>query len=371
VGVGDTEWRGDQAGEMGDALPRVDLGTGRTAVAIDAGGGTSCAVLDDGSTKCWGANFNGQLGQGDTSSRGDGPGEMGDALPAIALGTGRSAADVSVGIFHVCAVLDDDTVRCWGGGSSGHLGLDETANRGDQPGEMGDALPRVRFDDHTAPTVTITTPADGATYGRNQAVTVDFSCADLVAVASCVGGVDDGQALDTSTLGSFTFSVTAVDTAGNQTVTSSSYTVAPPGVCDGRTVTVNLAFGQSPTTGNDVILGRPTADTINGLGGDDRICGGGGNDTLNGGIGNDRLLGQAGADRLIGGAGNDRLDGGAGNDRVDGGDGADTLLGNVGVDTLFGNKGADHLDGGTQRDTCDGGPQRDTAASCEVRRGIP
>jgi hypothetical protein len=36
--------------------------------------------------KCWGLNDHGQLGLGDTEVRGDGPGEMGDALPAVELG---------------------------------------------------------------------------------------------------------------------------------------------------------------------------------------------------------------------------------------------------------------------------------------------
>ncbi len=72
----------------------IDLGTGRTAVAIAAGGYHSCAVLDDGTAKCWGANGSGNLGQGDTTTRGDGAGEMGDGLDAIDLGTGRTAITV-------------------------------------------------------------------------------------------------------------------------------------------------------------------------------------------------------------------------------------------------------------------------------------
>ncbi len=49
----------------------------------------SCALLDNDSIKCWGLNSNAELGLEDiaNSNRGDNPGEMGDALPAIKLGT--------------------------------------------------------------------------------------------------------------------------------------------------------------------------------------------------------------------------------------------------------------------------------------------
>ena len=61
-------------------LPSVDLGSGRSAKFIAAGGDHTCAILDDGSVKCWGRNDYGQLGYGDNQNRGDGAGEMGDDL---------------------------------------------------------------------------------------------------------------------------------------------------------------------------------------------------------------------------------------------------------------------------------------------------
>ena len=143
LGLGDTDARGDAPGEMGDDLAPVDLGTGRTATVVSVGDLHACALLDDGSVKCWGAGVNGRLGTGDSSSRGDDPGELGDALPPVDLGPGRTATKISAGGAHTCAVLDDATVRCWGAGADGRLGLGDTSDRGDGPGELGAALPAV------------------------------------------------------------------------------------------------------------------------------------------------------------------------------------------------------------------------------------
>ncbi len=145
LGLGDTATRGDNANEMGDNLPTVDLGTGRTATAITAGGFHTCAVLDNGALKCWGANFGGQLGLGDTTKRGDNPGEMGDNLPAVDLGTGRTASAVSAGNDFTCARLDSGALKCWGDNGIGQLGLGDTTTRGDNPGEMGDSLPAINL----------------------------------------------------------------------------------------------------------------------------------------------------------------------------------------------------------------------------------
>ncbi len=142
LGLGDTKNRGDGPGEMGSALPAVKLGTGRSAKSLAAGRHHVCALLDNNSVKCWGRNL-GQLGLGDTKNRGDDPNEMGDALPAVALGTGRTAKAVAAGDNHSCAILDNDQLKCWGTNYYGELGLGDTVYRGDNPNEMGDALPTV------------------------------------------------------------------------------------------------------------------------------------------------------------------------------------------------------------------------------------
>src|SRR6185437_7225916 len=99
------------------------LGTGRTVKAIaQSSNWTACAILDTNQLKCWGVNDFGQLGYGDTHYRGYQPHSMGDNLPPVPLGTGRTAIDVATGISATCAVLATGGVKCWGYSEYGELG---------------------------------------------------------------------------------------------------------------------------------------------------------------------------------------------------------------------------------------------------------
>ncbi len=143
LGLGHADPVGDSPGDMATRAAAVDLGSGLSAVQVAAGGSTTCAIRDDGSVVCWGANRRGQLGRGDDLSIGDGPDEMGDALTPVPLGTGRSATAIAVGDQHVCTILDDNSLKCWGEGGSGALGTGAADDLGDEPGELGDALASV------------------------------------------------------------------------------------------------------------------------------------------------------------------------------------------------------------------------------------
>ena len=164
LGLGDTDNRGDDPDELGAALDPVELGTGRRAQAIAAGWYHVCAILDDGSVKCWGDNSSGQLGLGDKDARGVRPNQMGDDLDAVDLGPGRTARAIAAGGNHTCAILDDYTVKCWGDNEYGQLGIGDTEDRGDEKGEMGDELPVVSF---------------GVRYAKALSLGGDHSCALL------------------------------------------------------------------------------------------------------------------------------------------------------------------------------------------------
>ena len=101
----------------------VDVVGINSAVAITAAHGFhSCAVLQDGTVKCWGDNVSGQLGDGSRN---------GTSTPVTVQGI-TNAVSVSAGDFHTCALLQDGTASCWGSNGSGQLG-DGTGRDSDTP----------------------------------------------------------------------------------------------------------------------------------------------------------------------------------------------------------------------------------------------
>ncbi|WP_217914233.1 DUF11 domain-containing protein [Miltoncostaea marina] len=111
----------------------IALGPGRTAVGISAGEAHSCAILDTGAVRCWGFGGNGRLGYGSTDAIADEAGETPASAGPVALGAGRVAHAISLGFSHTCALLDDGTLRCWGFGGSGRLGYGNETSVGDSP----------------------------------------------------------------------------------------------------------------------------------------------------------------------------------------------------------------------------------------------
>jgi len=111
---------------------------GRTVTAIATGDFHTCALLDDGSVRCWGYAFDGQLGYGNRDSIGDdeAPGSVGPVDLDPGPGVGRAVA-ISAGGRHTCAVLDNGDVRCWGLAANGQLGYGN-APTGTRPVNIGD-----------------------------------------------------------------------------------------------------------------------------------------------------------------------------------------------------------------------------------------
>ena len=114
-------WGNNAYGQLGDGTNTshpsptgVDLGENHSAVMIGVGKTHTCAILDDASVSCWGYNNHGQLGDGTNTQR--------NAPTNVDLGQGRSAVAISLGESHTCALLDDTTLKCWGFNNHGQLG---------------------------------------------------------------------------------------------------------------------------------------------------------------------------------------------------------------------------------------------------------
>jgi alpha-tubulin suppressor-like RCC1 family protein len=112
-------WGYTNAGLLGDgttadgvSLP-VNVSGITHAVAVSAGGGGSCALIADGSVWCWGGNSRGQVGVGTTISY--------YATPMRVHGV-RDAVAIDVGNNHACAVLVSGDVKCWGENIAGQIG---------------------------------------------------------------------------------------------------------------------------------------------------------------------------------------------------------------------------------------------------------
>lgn len=109
---GVTCWRfDDQRDSAVDVAPLAGL-SGITALSM--GDGHACGIRTDQSVLCWGQNQHGELGTGVIAP-------TADPQPPTVV-PGLKALSVSAGQWHSCAVITDGTVRCWGWNLEGEIG---------------------------------------------------------------------------------------------------------------------------------------------------------------------------------------------------------------------------------------------------------
>lgn len=122
-------WGNNTYGGLGDgttvpkSIPVDVVGLDNNIVAISAGNNYTCALTNYGGVKCWGYNGNGNLGDGTTA-----PSVV--AVEVVGLSSGVTKVDA--GLNDTCAVLNTGGVKCWGANTYGMLG-DGTTNRATTP----------------------------------------------------------------------------------------------------------------------------------------------------------------------------------------------------------------------------------------------
>jgi alpha-tubulin suppressor-like RCC1 family protein len=115
---------GKNGGNLGDGtnvdrpFPVQVIGLARV-VAIAAGTNHTCAIGADGLVRCWGSNGVGQVGDGTMTLR----------LAPVFIAGASGAVAIVAGNAHTCALIGNGTVRCWGSNILGQLGDGSRTNR--------------------------------------------------------------------------------------------------------------------------------------------------------------------------------------------------------------------------------------------------
>lgn len=102
-------------GEKAFSLTAVPIRELRDVISVQAGGNHSCALMRSGIVRCWGDNYNGQLGVFAEN------GATFDSLGRDIVGL-DSAIQIATGGAHTCALQQRGNVRCWGWNRDGQLG---------------------------------------------------------------------------------------------------------------------------------------------------------------------------------------------------------------------------------------------------------
>jgi len=270
LGYGNTLPIGDNEDPSGETTTGgiVSLPGGKGAVAIDAAGASTCAILTTGRVTCWGSGANGRLGYGNTNAIGDTETPATNPVSAglVALPGNLTAIDISVGANHACAVLSDHTLTCWGYGGAGQLGYGNGNSIGDTETPATNPVSGGRVQLPGAQTVAAVEPGsshtcaqltsgDVACWGNGPAGQLGYGNTDIIgddetpAANAVNGGVlalpggQDALRLDTNSAHSCAVLADgAVSCWGNGT--------------DGR-----LGYGNTNHIGNDE---TPTGNPVNG-----------------------------------------------------------------------------------------------------------
>jgi alpha-tubulin suppressor-like RCC1 family protein len=112
-------WGKNDFGQLGDGTtinhptPTAVTGLSSGVAAVVAGDSHTCALTTGGAVLCWGFNGEGELGDGSGSDQ---------HTPVPVSGLSANVTAISSGANHMCALLSNSTVYCWGANWASQLG---------------------------------------------------------------------------------------------------------------------------------------------------------------------------------------------------------------------------------------------------------
>jgi len=111
-------WGSNQYGKLGntsaplESLSPVDVTGLNNVMSIEAGHHHTCAIINDGTAKCWGLNDKGQLGDGTTINK---------TTPVTMQGV-SNIKQLSIEYLRTMALTTDGHLKFWGHNNSGTFG---------------------------------------------------------------------------------------------------------------------------------------------------------------------------------------------------------------------------------------------------------
>ncbi|MES2933570.1 MAG: fibronectin type III domain-containing protein, partial [Pseudomonadota bacterium] len=218
-------WGYNSYGQLGDnsttesMTPVGVTGLSSGVIAIATGFYGSCGLTATGGVKCWGFNYDGELGDNSTTDR---------LTPVDVIGLANGVSAIDSHSFHSCALTTAGAVKCWGTNSYGQLGIGHATGVRTFPAPVVTLLP-------AAPTIVIAT-------GGNAQATVTFtapidtggsSITGYTVTSSPAGGVDSNAGNNNLTHvvaglvkgTTYTFTVTASNAAGTSEASAPSNSI--------------------------------------------------------------------------------------------------------------------------------------------------
>ena len=156
-------WGTNENGNVGNASYLISplavpvYGLRGNVARLGIGGAHSCALLRDGSVRCWGSGARGEIGNGATLDR---------HTPAAVTGLG-GVVQVVAGNVHSCALTGAGGVKCWGSNSVGQLGDGTTTDRSSPVDVSGLSAGVVAITAGFQHTCALTTAGGVKCWGRN------------------------------------------------------------------------------------------------------------------------------------------------------------------------------------------------------------
>ena len=174
------------------------------------------SLLQDNTVNCWGAGKFGELGNGQYYTNAP----YGSALPVTVSGV-SNATQISAGLTHSCALLQDNTIKCWGDGYYGQLGngLDSSSTvEGERFGSSATPVTVIQIPDDGGSPITSYTATTVEDPSKSCTATAPFGLAE---VPTCtITGLTTGQ--------TYTFTVTATNAFGTSIPSAPSDPVLIP-----------------------------------------------------------------------------------------------------------------------------------------------